>query len=438
MTTELNDALSILIAILGGASVGVERQWSGHASGPKARFAGIRAFTLLGLAAGIAGLRWADGQHARGTIILAAFPTTGMVRRLFQRADYLIWQEAHAMEISTIGIDLSKTTFHVIGLNPRGEILLRRKFSRKQLLIYTTNRQPMLIGMEACGGAHYLARALRSQGHDVRLMPAQYVKAYVKTNKNDYLDAEAIAEAVQRPTMRFVPIKTDEQLDLQALHRVRDRWVALRTAVMNQMRGFLLERGLPIRKGPSHLMVQLQGVLSEADSSFSGRLRTLLLELKHEWEELDKRIEEANGELQRVAKQDDGCRRLMEVPGFGPLVSTALVAAIGNGISFRKGRDLSAWLGLVPRQHSTGGKSKLLGISKRGNEYLRRMLLHGARSVVMQMERRPSPLGTWLVDLTARSHRNVTVVALANKMARVAWAMLTRGTHYCAHTPATA
>src|SRR5271163_4845505 len=187
------------------------------------------------------------------------------------------------MEISTIGIDLSKTTFHLIGLSPRGEIVLRKKLSRKQLLTFTATRTPLLIGMEACAGAHYLARALREQGHDARLMPAQYVKLYVKTNKNDYLDAEAIAEAVQRPTMRFVPIKSDEQLDLQALHRVRDRWVARRTAVMNQIRGFLLERGITIRKGPSHLTTQLQGVLEDADSLLSGRLRLLILELKHEW-----------------------------------------------------------------------------------------------------------------------------------------------------------
>jgi transposase len=215
----------------------------------------------------------------------------------------------------------------------------------------------------------------------VRLMPAQYVKPYLKTNKNDYLDAEAIAEAVQRPTMRFVPIKTDEQLDLQALHRVRDRWVARRTAVMNQMRGFPLERGMTVRKGPSHLMAQLQEVLCEGGAFFSARLRGLLHELKQEWAELDRRIEQANDELQRIAREDDACHRLMEVPGFGPLVSTALVAAIGNGVTFRKGRDLSAWIGLVPRQHSTGGKTKLLGISKRGNPYLRRMFLHGARSV---------------------------------------------------------
>ena len=330
------------------------------------------------------------------------------------------------MEISTIGIDPSKTTFHLIGLNPRGEIVLRRKLSRKQLLIYTANKQPMLIGMEACGGAHYLARALRDQGHDARLMPAQYVKPYVKTNKNDYLDAEAIAKAMQRPTMRFVPIKTDEQLDLQALHRVRDRWVARRTAVMNQIRGFLLERGITMRKGPSHLTIALQIIFRDGDSSFSGRLLHLIIELKHEWDELERKIVEATAELARIAKQDDGCHRLMEIPGFGLIVSTALVAAIGNGINFRKGRDLAAWLGLVPRRHSTGGKTRLLGISKRGNEYLRRMMLHGARSVVMQMERKPSALGEWLTGLSARSHRNVTVVALANKMARIAWAILSK------------
>jgi transposase len=336
------------------------------------------------------------------------------------------------MEITTLGIDLSKTTFHVIGLNARGEIVLRKKFSRKQLLVFTANRQQILIGTEACGGAHYLARALREQGHDVRLMPAQYVKPYVKTNKNDYLDAEAIAEAVQRPTMRFVPIKTDEQLDLQALHRVRDRWVARRTAVMNQMRGFLLERGITMRKGPSHLATRLQIIFGEGSCSFSGRTQGLLLELKHEWDELERRIEEASAELQRIAKQDDACSRLMEIPGIGPLVSTALVASVGNAITFRKGRDLAAWLGLVPRQHSTGGRPKLLGISKRGNEYLRRMLLHGARSVMMQVERNPSALGVWITDLSKRKHHNVTAVALANKMARIAWAMLTRGSHYSA------
>ena len=223
------------------------------------------------------------------------------------------------MEISTLGIDLSKTSFHVIGLNGRGEIVLRKKLSRKQLLQFTSNKQQMLIGMEACGGAHFLSRALRTQGHDARLMPAQFVKAFRKSNKNDYLDAEAIAEAVQRPTMRFVQIKTDDQLDLQALHRVRDRWVARRTAVMNQIRGFLMERGITVRKGPSYLTTQLQVILEDASLPLSHRLRSLILELKHEWDELDVRIEAVNAELQQVAKQDDACHRLMEIPGFGPL-----------------------------------------------------------------------------------------------------------------------
>jgi len=201
---------------------------------------------------------------------------------------------------------------------------------------------------------------------------------------------------------------------------------------MNRIRGFLLDRGIAIRKGPSYLVTQLQVIFTEGDSSFSGRLLHLIRELKHEWDELERKIGEASAELSRIAKMDDGCHRLMEVPGFGPIVSTALVAAIGNGISFRKGRDLAAWLGLVPRQHSTGGKTRLLGISKLGNEYLRRMMLHGARSVVMQMERMPSALGEWLTGLAPRRHRNVTVVALANKMARIAWAILSKGTHYSA------
>jgi transposase len=338
------------------------------------------------------------------------------------------------MTIRTIGIDLSKTTFHVIGFDELGQVVLRKKFSRKQLLAFTALLPSTLIGMEACGGAHYLGRALREQGHDVRLMPAQYVKPFVKTNKNDYLDAEAIAEAVQRPTMRFVPIKTDDQLDLQALHRVRDRWVARRTAVMNQLRGFLLERGLTVRKGPSYLRQQLASVLQETTCVFSGRMLKLLTDLRQEWDRLEEQIEEVSREIASVAKQDESCARLMEIPGVGPLVSTALVAAIGNGVTFRKGRDLAAWLGLVPRQYSTGGKPKLLGISKRGNEYLRRMFLHGARSVVMQMASQRSALGAWLGQLAARAHRNVVVVALANKMARIAWAMLNTGGHY--HAPA--
>jgi len=341
---------------------------------------------------------------------------------------FLIWEVI--VKIHAIGIDLSKTTFHVVGLDEKGAVVLRRKQSRKQLLIYTANLPSALIGMEACGGAHYLGRALEAQGHQVRLMPAQYVKPFVKTNKNDYLDAEAIAEAVQRPTMRFVPIKSDEQLDLQALHRVRDRWVARRTAVMNQIRGFLMDRGLTVRRGPNYLREVLVPVLDDSNALFSGRIRWLLRELQAEWNELETRIEEVTGQIEAIAKENEECQRLMEIPGFGPLVSTALTAAVGNAATFYKGRDLAAWLGLVPRQHSTGGKTRLLGISKCGSEYLRRMMLHGARSVVMHVARKKSALGAWVEQLSARTHRNVAVVALANKMARIAWVILHKSERY--------
>src|SRR5271170_5500992 len=228
--------------------------------------------------------------------------STGMVRRLFHSRIILAGRRL-TMEISTLGIDLSKTTFHVIGLNARGEIVLRKKFSRKQLLVFTANRQQILIGTEACGGAHHLARALREQGHEVRLMPAQYVKPYVKTNKNDYLDAEAIAEAVQRPKMRFVPIKSDDQLDLQSLHRVRERWVMRRTAVINQIRGLLLERGITLRKGRCHVDEALPGILEDASAKLSGALRVLLAQLKLELDHLQMRIDEA-----RRGDQKDGWR----------------------------------------------------------------------------------------------------------------------------------
>jgi transposase len=233
--------------------------------------------------------------------------------------------------------------------------------------------------------------------------------------------------------MRFVPIKTDEQLDMQSLHRARDRWVARRTAVMNQLRGFLLERGIAVRKGSSYLREQLLRVFDGSECLFSGRMLQLLFALRLEWDRLEEQIEEVSREIQSIAKNDDSCARLMEIPGVGPLVSTALIAAIGNGVTFCKGRDLASWLGLVPRQYTTGGKPKLSGVSKRGNEYLRRMFLHGARSVLMQMEKQRSALGYWLGQLAARAHRNVVVVALANKLARIAWAVLTTGRRY--HAP---
>jgi transposase len=336
------------------------------------------------------------------------------------------------MTAHVCGIDIGKTVFHIIGLSKEGQIVIKKRFTRKQLITHTVNMPACLIGMEACPGAHFLARALRAQGHQVKLMPAEYVRPFVKSNKNDYIDAEAIAEAVQRPTMRFVPIKSEAQLDLQALHRVRDRWTGRRTAVINQIRGFLLEHGITIAVGPAHLKRQIPFILEDADNLLSPRMRELLIELRDEWEKLETQIEKIDREFAQAVKTEENCRRLLTIPGIGPLTATALTAAIGNGVAFRKSRDLAAWLGLVPRQHSTGGKARLLGISKRGTPYLRRLLIHGGRAVVARLKRKDHTFGNWLDHLEARSPRNVVVVAMANKLARIAWAVLTRGQVYCA------
>ena len=330
------------------------------------------------------------------------------------------------MELHTIGIDLGKTVFHLVGLNRRGEVVVRKKFSRRQLLQFTANLQVDLIGMEACGGAHFLGRALCDQGHEVRLMPAQYVKPYVKTNKNDYIDAEAIAEAVARPTMRFVPIKTDEQLDMQSLHRVRERWVMRRTSIVNQIRGLLLERGITLRKGRRYVDAALPGILEDADSRLSGALRGLLTQLKLELDQMAIRIDEADAVLNETAHENEACQRLVAIPGIGPVTATALIAAIGNGAAFRKGREFAAWMGLVPREHSTGGKQKLLGISKHGNSYLRRLFIQGARAVLQQRTKQAPGISAWLAQLAIRAHPNVVAVALANKLARIAWAVLAK------------
>ena len=334
------------------------------------------------------------------------------------------------MAIHTVGIDIAKTVFHLVALDEKGAVLTKKKFSRSQLLVYTANLKADVIGMEACSGAHFLARALVEQGHDVRMMPAEYVRPYVKSNKNDFIDAEAIAEAVLRPTMRFVPVKTDEQLDLQALHRVRERWIQRRVALVNQIRGFLLERGIPIRVGAEHLRNTLPAVLENAENGLSGRARTILCALREEWVELDTKIGTMTEEIGRISRSNEGCKRLMGVPGIGPIISTALVAAVGNATAFRKGRHLAAWLGLVPRQHSSGGKPKLLGISKRGNQYLRKLLVEGARAAFARLNRSQHSFGPWMDQLGDKKHSNVAVVALAKKMARIAWAVLTTGQQY--------
>jgi transposase len=334
------------------------------------------------------------------------------------------------MQIRSVGIDLGKTTFHLVALSATGKVLLRKKFTRKQLITFTANMQTSLIGMEACSGAHFLSRALREQGHDVKLIPAQFVKPFVKSNKNDFLDAEAIAEAVDRQNMRFVPIKTDEQLDLQALHRVRDRLIARRTAVINQLRAFLLERGMTFAKTPAKLKVAMPEILEDADANLTPRMRNLVSLLWNEWKDLEQQIVAMNAEVEQLASSDPACQRLRQIPGIGPLIATAIVAAIGNGSAFHKGREFASWLGLVPRQHSTGGKARLFGISKRGNRYLRKILVHGARSAVLRVKRERSPFGAWLDALEQRAPINVVITAAANKLSRIAWAVLSSGQDY--------
>jgi transposase len=261
-------------------------------------------------------------------------------------------------------------------------------------------------------------------------MPAQYVKPYVKTNKSDYIDAEAIAEAVQRPTMRFVPIKTEEQLDLQAVHRVRERWVMRRTAVVNQIRALLLERGLTLPQGRRHLEQALPAILTEEMATLSGSFQLLLGQMKLELDQLNARIAQLDAVIAQTAREQENCQRLTDIPGIGPVTATALVAAVGNGAAFQKGREMAAWIGLAPREHSTGGKQKLLGISKHGNGYLRRLFVQGARAVLQQRTSQAAGLQVWLTPLSARTHRNIVAVALANKLARMAWAVLSKEVRY--------
>jgi len=330
------------------------------------------------------------------------------------------------MSIVTLGIDLGKNSCSLVGLNQQGAVVLRRRMRRESIVALTAKLPACTVAMEACCGAHHLGRVLAKQGHTIRLMSPEYVQPYVKPQKNDDRDAEAIAEAATRPTMRFVELKSEEKLDMQSLHRVRSRLVSARTTLINQLRAILLERGILIAKGRRKLEQALHELLAEPDLAISGRMRQLVEDMRAEWAGLDRRIEALTGEFVERARTDAAARRLATIPGIGVLSATALVAAVGDAASFTRGRDLSAWLGLVPRQHTTGGKAKLLGISKRGNRYLRMLLIHGARAALPTLAKSQTPLGAWLRALLARTHRNVAIVALANKLARIAWATLRR------------
>jgi transposase len=324
------------------------------------------------------------------------------------------------------GIDLGKTTFHVVGTDAAGRPIQRVKLSRATIFTFFGNAPAALIGMEACPGSQWLARRLTRLGHTVKMLPAQFVKPYVKSNKNDTLDAEAIAEAVTRPTMRFVQVRHTEQVDLQALHRSRDMMVSTRTRVINQMRAFCLEYGVAMRNGAGMFRLELPKVVADDSNDLTPAMRRLLTDLWQDLKGVDGRIAALTHEIEAIAQMSDVARRLTSVPGIGELSATAIVAAVGDGRQFRKARDLAAWLGLTPAQMTTGGKPTLLGISKRGNSYVRRLLIHGARACVMHLDRKRDHLGAWIDGLQSRMNINKVVVALANKLARIAWVILTR------------
>jgi transposase len=327
------------------------------------------------------------------------------------------------MKITTIGIDLAKSVFQIHGVDGLGKAVLKKQIRREEMPSFFANLPPCIIGMEACGSAHYWARKLQGQGHTVKLMAPQFVKPYVKTNKNDAADAEAICEAVTRPTMRFVPIKNVEQQAVLALHRARQGMVKARTAQGNQIRGLLTEFGLVVPQGISHLHKRVPVLLDEAKDELPGAFRHLIERLLDHLKELDRQANEIELQIQAWHRSNVLSRKLEKIPGIGPLTASALVASIGNAKDFDNGRQLAAWLGLVPKQHSSGGKPTLLGMSKRGDCYLRTLLIHGARAVIYALKRKP-PVTGWLTDLLARRDKNVVAVALANKNARIIWALL--------------
>ena len=328
------------------------------------------------------------------------------------------------MEITTVGLDLAKSVFQVHAVDRHGKKVLNKQLKRDQVAAFFVNLPPCLIGMEACGSAHYWARKLASYGHTVRLMAPQFVKPYVKSNKNDVADAEAICEAVARPNMRFVSVKTVEQQAVLSLHRTRQGFVKARTAQANQIRGLLAEFGLIIPKGISNIAKRVPELIEDASNELTGSLRMLIQRLMDHLKELDRQVGELETQIKAWHRTSETSRRLEKIPGIGPISATALVASVGDPGNFANGRQLAAWLGLVPRQHSTGGKATLLGISKRGDSYLRTLLIHGARSVIIAA-RKKNPSGGWLNGLLSRRNPNVAAVALANKNARIVWALLT-------------
>ncbi len=334
------------------------------------------------------------------------------------------------MNITTVGLDLAKNVFHIVGLDTHGHEQMKQRLSRGQVLKHFANRPACVIGMEACASSHYFAREFRKLGHEAKLIPPQYVKAYVRGQKNDTHDARAIAEAVRVPSMRFVTVKTVEQQDVQSLVRLREGAINARTAAANRMRGLLGEYGILTGKGINTLRRALPEVLEDASNGLTQVFRRLLNRERQHLRELDAHIDALTAELTALSKQDDRVVRLQTAPGYGPIVASVFASVMGDGAPYRRGRDASASIGLVPRQHSSGGKNVLLGISKRGDRYLRSLLIHGARAVVNAAQKKDDPLSRWINRLRETRGVNKATVALANKLARIGWAILRNGTTY--------
>ena len=333
-------------------------------------------------------------------------------------------------QVTVVGVDLGKTWIEVCGQDATGKVRLTGKHRPAQFKALMAQLPACLVGLEACGRAHHWARVLQGYGHEVKLMAPQFVKPYVQSNKSDRADAQAVCEAVQRRTMRFVGVKTVAQQDQQSLHRVRSLAVAQRTAQVNQVRGLLAEQGIEIGQGRTRVRAALPGILEDGENGLSGEFRELVADAYETLVWMDARLEALAARIEHWAKADEQVQRLLGIPGIGPITATALVAAVGDVKTFRNGRELAAWLGLVPRQHSTGGRAQLLGISKRGDAYVRGLLIHGARAVLRVSGKKTDKRSRWVQAVAARRHKNVAVVALANRMARTAYALLAREEDY--------
>lgn len=333
------------------------------------------------------------------------------------------------MNIKRIGLDLAKQVFQLHAVDHQERVVLRKTLRRARMLTFFTRLEPCLIGIEACGSSHYWARELTRLGHTVRIIPPQFVKPYLKGNKNDANDAEAICEAVSRPGMRYVAIKSEAQQSMQAEHRVRARLIHDRTALSNEIRGMLGEFCFVLPAGLSALRKALPEILSQQEK-WDNRFIRLLSELTEELQALDERLNRYDRRLKQLAQEDERIRRLQEIGGIGPVTASALVAAVGDAKQFKSGREMAAWLGLVPRQHSSGGKTKMGHISKRGDSYLRTLLIHGARAVLNVCDHKEDRRSRWLQSVAERRNRNIATVAMANKNARIAWSVLSRGEEY--------